>query len=97
MLAQAEDGRSVGGLVAPEPLEDAGAGGANTLEGQFTQDEWHQALMDPANNVKIANPMFRSTVESDWDLRPLPGSPMGTPAGDLPAADGFLVGDHTAN
>ena len=74
-----------------------GSGGANNFDGQFTRDEWRPALMDPANNVLIANPQFRSLEDSDWDLRPLPGSPLTRPQAALPPGDGFFHNDSRAN
>ena len=67
--------------------------GANTLEGQFPQGisrDWAAGTVGTARNVVVANPMFRSLVPSDWDLRPAPGSPLSGSRWALPPNDGFF-------
>ena len=74
-----------------------GKNGPNTIEGQFPQDTARQfatGAIGKGKNFLVANPMFRSLEQSDWDLRPAPGSPLQSVRWDLPAADSFI--DSTA-
>jgi len=67
--------------------------GQNTFDGQFPKGisrDWAEGKVGTARNVVITDPMFRSLVPSDWDLRPAPGSPLSGPRWALAPSDGFF-------
>ncbi len=71
--------------------------GANTIEGQFPQElarQFATGAVGQGENFVVADPMFRSLEQSDWDLRPAPGSPIQSAVWELPPADTGL--DQTA-
>lgn len=87
-----------GELTANGILAWGNKGGTdNTIEGQFKEGiarDFATSVRGTGKNIVVADPQFRSTVLSDWDLRPAPGSPLTGPRWELPPADGFF--DPTA-
>lgn len=70
-----------------------GNNGANDLAGQFPQNlagRFARGEVGQGRNIIVGAPMFRSTEQSDWDLRPAAQSPIQSARWELPPTDQFF-------